>query len=85
MALTRSRLSEASATSLLLRATLQSGLFAGIRIKPESELRGDGYLLAKGSDGFAHKFFIGEGAVHLSSIKERDPAPRITVIISCLS
>ncbi len=40
----------------------------------ESELRRDNNSSAERSQGFAHKFFVGERAVGLSSVKERDAA-----------
>ena len=40
----------------------------------EPELGGDHHLLAEGSEGFAHEFFVGERAVDLGGVEECDAA-----------
>jgi len=38
----------------------------------EAEFRGDDYLLAKWREGFAHEFLVGERAINLGCVEERD-------------
>src|SRR5260370_1145502 len=51
---------------------VEPGLFAGVRIKFESELGGDRHLLAEGSKRPTDQFFVDERAVHFRRIEERD-------------
>src|SRR6266403_3921607 len=53
---------------------IQPGLFAGVRIKFESELCGDHHLLTERSEGFTHEFFVCVRAVDFRCIEECDPA-----------
>ena len=58
----------------------------GLELEPE--LGGDHHLLAEGSEGFAHEFFVRERAIDFGGVEERDAAfdgRRISEIISCLS
>ncbi len=56
------------------RPTVQSGLFAGIRINFEAELCGDGHLVTKRRERFADELFVGERAVDFGGIEEGDAA-----------
>src|SRR5256885_2030240 len=48
--------------------TVQPGLFAGVRINFEAELRGDGHLFTEGSERFADEVFVSERAVDFGGI-----------------
>ena len=75
MASTLSRLSEASATSLICSGRLSSPACLPVFwIEFEPELGGDHHLPAEGSEGFTHEFFVGERAVDFSRIEECDAA-----------
>ena len=68
-----SRLSEASATSLMCSGRLSSPAclpVSGSNVEPE--LGGDHHLLAEGRQRFAHEFFVGERAVDFGGVEERD-------------
>src|SRR5438128_12035211 len=54
------------------RSLHPSGIELRIKIKPEFCCNHN--LSAKGSEGFAYKFFICEWAVHFGSVEERDAA-----------
>src|ERR1700730_3655659 len=55
------------------RSTLHpTGIEVRIEVKPE--LGGDHYLIAEGSEGFAHELFVYERAVNLGGVKESDAA-----------
>ena len=71
-----SRLSEASATSLMCSGRLSSGspLAFRLRIDLEAELGGDHHLVAERSESFAHEFFVRERTVHFGGIEEGDAA-----------
>ena len=43
---------------------------AAVGIQLEPELRGDHYLLTKGSEAFAHELFVDKGAVDFRRIEE---------------
>ena len=47
-------------------------LIAAAQVEPE--LGGDHHLLAEGSEGLAHEFFVRERAVDLGGVEERDAA-----------
>ena len=63
----------------VFRPAIQAGRTlhpAGIefRIEVEPELGGDHHLVAEGSEGFAHKFFVQVRAVDLGGVEEGDAA-----------
>ena len=70
-----SRLSEASATSLMCSGRLfEATLLARLRIEVEPEFGGDHHLLTERREGFADEFFVRERAVHFGGVKECDAA-----------
>ena len=73
MTSTLSRLSEASATSLMCSGRL-SRPSAPVRVDLEPELRGDHHLLAERCEGLADELFVGERTVDFSGIEEGDAA-----------
>ena len=75
MASTRSRLREASATSLICSGRLSRPTclpVAGSSLNPN--LRSDDHLSPEGREGFAHEFFVRERAVDLGGVEEGDAA-----------